>query len=150
VGLRNQLIAQQKANETSFDTCWKIISQQAEVAEGHKDAFAKIYGDIMEKRYSGKDPLLSFITESNPNFDMKLYEKVSNSIEAQRTVFKRDQQKLIDIKREHDDLLQKIPGSVFVGSRKPVEITIVTSSKTDASFKTGKEDDTGIFKKDKK
>jgi len=147
VGLRNQIKAQQKANETSFDTCWKIIAQQAEVAEGHKDAFAKIYVDIMEKRYSGKDPLLSFITEANPNFDMKLYEKVSNSIEAQRTVFKRDQQKLIDLKREHDDILQKVPGSLFVGSRQPVEITIVTSSKTGESFKTGKDDDTDVFKK---
>ncbi|MGH9426000.1 MAG: hypothetical protein ACRD2L_06835, partial [Terriglobia bacterium] len=93
------------------------------------------------------DPLLSFITESNPNFDMKLYEKVSNSIEAQRTVFKRDQQKLIDLKREHDDLRGKIPGSLFVGGRPAIDIAIVTSSKTDASFKTGKEDDTKVFPK---
>lgn len=145
VRLRNEAKAQQKSNETSFDTCWKIISQQAQVAESHKDAFRQIYVDVMEKRYSGKDPLLSFITETNPGFDMKLYEKVSNSIEGQRTIFKRDQQRLIDIKRQHDDIRMTVPGSFFVGGRPEIEIKIVTSSKADAAFESGKDDDTNVF-----
>jgi len=149
ITLRNQVEGQQKSNAVTFDTVWKIISGQAQVAEQHKDAFEKIYVSIMEKRYEGKDPLLSFITEANPNFDMKLYEKVSNSIEAQRETFKRDQKKLIDLAQEHKTLCQTAPGSFFLSGRPMVEIKLVTSSRTEKAFETGKEDETDVFQKKK-
>jgi hypothetical protein len=148
VRLRNAVKAQQEANTTSFDTCWKIIQGQAQVADKYKDSFKEIYVGLMEGRHYEKGGnLMKFITEANPTFDIKLFEKVSNSIEGQRTAFMRDQQKLIDMKREHDNILTTMPGSFFVGSRPPVEIKIVTSSKTEKTFQTGKEDEVDVFKK---
>jgi hypothetical protein len=148
VRLRNAVVAQQKSNETSFDTCWKIIQGQAQVADKYKDSFKEIYVGLMEGRHYDKGgQLMKFITEANPNFDIKLFEKVANSIESQRVSFKRDQDKLIDLKREHDNILTTMPGSFFVGSRPPVEIKIVTSSKTEKTFETRKEDDIDVFKK---
>lgn len=149
VGLRNQGKAQQKSNEAVYDNTWKILQQIAGVADEYKNGFKEIYPALMEGRYGNArgGALLSFVTESNPQFDMKLYEKLANSIEAQRTVFTREQQKLIDIKREHDDLLAMFPSSWFVGDRDPLEIQIVTSSKTEKVFETGKEDDVDLFKK---
>ena len=145
IGLRSQIKAVQKSNEAVFDSVWKIIKQQAQIADKYKDAFKGIYKGIMSERYSkGDGSLMKWITESNPNFDTKLYEKVSNSIEAQRLSFLREQQKLLDLKREHDNLLKQIPSSWFVGSRPEIEVQIVTSSKSEEAFKTGKEDDTGI------
>lgn len=147
VRLRNALTAQQKSNETSFDTCWKIIQQQAQVADKYKDGFKEIYTGLMDGRHYEKGgSLMKFITEANPNFDVRLYEKVSNSIEGQRTVFKRDQQKLLDLKREHDNVLTTIPSSWFVGSRPHIDVKIVTSTKTTEAFGTGKEDDIDIKK----
>lgn len=146
VRLRNAVKAQQEANTTSFDTCWKIIQGQAQVADKYKDSFKEIYVGLMEGRHYDKGgQLMKFITEANPNFDIKLFEKVSNSIEGQRTAFMRDQQKLIDLKREHDNVLTTMPGSFFVGGRPPVEIKIVTSTKTEKTFETRKEDDVDIF-----
>lgn len=151
VRLRNAVTAQQTANETSFDTCWKIIQGQAQVAEKYKDSFKEIYIGLMEGRHYEKGgALMKFITEANPAFDIKLFEKVSNSIEVQRTAFMRDQQKLIDLKREHDNVRMTAPGSWFVGSRPPVEIKIVTSTKTGEAFKSRKEDDIDVFKTEKK
>lgn len=148
VRLRNAVAAQSKANETSFDTCWKVIQGQAQVADKYKDSFKDIYVGLMEGRHYEKGgDLMKFITEANPAFDVKLFEKVSNSIEAQRTAFMRDQQKLIDLKREHDNLLTTMPGSWFLGSRAPVEIKIVTSTKTEKTFQSGKDDETDVFKK---
>ena len=148
VRLRNAVKAQQHANETSFDTCWKIIQGQAQVADKHKDSFKEIYTGLMEGRHYEKGgALMKFITEANPTFDIRLFEKVSNSIEGQRTSFMRDQQKLIDLKREHDNLLVTMPGSLFVGSRPPVEIKVVTSSKTEKAFESKKEDDVEVFQK---
>jgi hypothetical protein len=146
VRLRNAVKAQQESNTTSFDTCWKIIQGQAQVADKYKDSFKEIYVGLMEGRHYEKGgSLMKFITESNPNFDIRLFEKVSNSIEAQRTIFKRDQDKLIDLKREHDNMLTTMPGSFFVGGRPPVEIKIVTSTKTEKTFETRKEDDVDVF-----
>lgn len=146
VRLRNAVKAQQEANTTSFDTCWKIIQGQAQVADKYKDSFKEIYIGLMEGRHYEKGgELMKFITESNPNFDIRLFEKVSNSIEGQRTSFMRDQQKLIDLKREHDNVLTTMPGSFFVGSRPQVEIKIVTSTKTEKTFQTGKEDEIDVF-----
>jgi hypothetical protein len=147
VRLRKQVEAQVKANETSFDTCWKIVQSQAGVAEKHKEAFKDIYQGLMAGRHYEKGgTFMKWITESNPNFDGKLYEKLMNSIEAQRMRFMRDQQKLVDLKREHDTMLEVWPSSMFVGDRDPVEITVVTSSKTEATFETGKEDNIDVFK----
>lgn len=148
VRLRNAVKAQQEANTTSFDTCWKIIQGQAQVADKYKDSFKEIYVGLMEGRHYEKGGnLMKFITEANPTFDTKLFEKVSNSIEGQRTAFMRDQQKLIDMKREHDNILMTMPGSFFVGGRPPVEIRVVTSSKTEKTFESRKEDEIDVFKK---
>lgn len=145
VALRNQIQAVQKSNEAVFDNTWKIIKQQAKVADKYKDAFKDIYKGIMSERYSkGDGSLMKWIQESNPNFDVRLYEKVSNSIEEQRLSFLREQQKLLDLKREHDNLRLQIPSAWFVGSRPAIEVTIVTSSKSEAAFATGKDNDTSL------
>lgn len=148
VGLRNRGKAKQKANTTTFDNCWKTVQQLAQVADKHKDAFKEVFVGLNEARHYDKGgQLFKFITESNPAFDSALYQKVANAIEAHRAEFTRDQKELIDIKREHDDLLAKIPSSWFVGSRAPLEIVIVTSSKTEDTFRSGKEDDVDVFKR---
>jgi len=148
VRLRNQVVAQQKKNEAVFDNTWKIIKQQAGVATQHKDAFKEIYGDIMHGRYDdGGGKMMKWVQEHNPEFDSSLYKKLMTSIEAQRTIFTREQTKLIDLKREHDNLLQMIPSNLFVGSRDPVAIVIVTSSKTEKTFDSGHEDDVDLFDK---
>src|ERR1041385_4848867 len=79
--LRNLISAQQDTNAAVYDQTWKIISEQANIADQYKEAFAQIYPDLMEGRYGNArgGALLSFITEHNPTFDTRLYEKVANS-----------------------------------------------------------------------
>lgn len=146
VRLRNALSAQQKSNEAVFDNTWKILKQQAGVADHHKTAFKEIYSDLMHGRYdNGGGQMMKWVQEHNPQFDSSLFSKLMTSIEAQRTIFTREQQKLIDLKREHDDLLMTIPSSVFVGGRPAVQIVVVTSGKTEESFSTGRDDDVDLF-----
>lgn len=149
VGLRNGVTAQQKANEASHDTMWKIISQKAQITSEYKDTFSKVYPEIIAGRYGNEKggSLMKFITEANPNFDISLYKDLMVSIEAERKVFFRNQERLIDLKREHDDVLAKEPGRWFVGDRPKIEIKVVTSSRSDAAFQTGKDDEVDLFKK---
>jgi hypothetical protein len=136
IRLRTQCTAQQKVCEAVFDNTWKIISQKCQIADKYKEGFKEIYPALMEGRYGNArgGALMSFITESNPAFDSSIYQNVSTAIEIQRSVFTREQQKLIDVKREHDNIRLTFPSSVFVGSRPELEIKVVTSGKTKEVF----------------
>ena len=148
VRLRNALTAQQRNNEAVFDNTWKILKQQAGVTDQHKEAFRQIYSEVMHARYdSGGGNMMKWIQEQNPQFDSSLFGRLMTSIEAQRTIFTREQQKLIDLKREHDNLLATLPSSFFVGSRPAIEIVVVTSGRTAQTFDSGQEDDIDLFQK---
>lgn len=154
VVLRNAIAAQQKANEAVYDETWKVITQVAQVAENYKDSFKEIYPKLMEGRYGNArgGALMSWIKESNPTFDTKLYEKLANAIEAQRANFTREQKKLLDIKQMHDNLIDVQPGRFFlvtIGGTQKIEVKIVTSSRTEKTFATGKDDDVNVFNKNK-
>jgi hypothetical protein len=151
--LRNQIEAQQEANQTVFDQVWKIIQQQAGVTSEYKDSFKEIYSEIMDKRYDNArgGALMSWIHEHNPEFDSSLYGKLMDSIEVQRTQFTTVQKRLIDLKREHDNMLEVFPSSVFlsIAGREEIDIQIVTSTKTKETFATEVEDDIGLFERKK-
>jgi hypothetical protein len=148
IQLRNLITAQQESNTATFDNMWAVISGQAQVADRYKESFQSVYENIMSARYgeSGRQgALLDFIQESNPQFDPALFTTLSQTIEAQRNTFLRNQQRLIDLSREHNNLLQQIPSSFFVGGRDPIEITVVTSQETRETFETGIETQRNIF-----
>jgi len=151
IELRTTIEAQQKKCETYFDKMWKILQEKAGVTDQYKDAFKEIYPKLMAGRYSGQSDgsLMKWVQESNPTFDVSLYKDLMNSIEAQREGYNNEQNTLIDMKAQHDIFLKKSPSKWFIDNGiKPIDIKIITSSKTDAVYATGKEDDVDLFKKD--
>lgn len=142
--------AAQQNCEVIFDNTWKTIQLEAQVTEQYKDGFREIYVDMMEARYSddgqGNQTLMKWIQESNPNFDSSLYGKLMNIIEGSRASFTLEQQKLIDIDRQHKEYRITFPNSLVVGGRPDLDIKLVTSSKTKESFRTGEENEIDIFK----
>jgi len=152
VSLRNQFNGQAKVNESSFDKVWKILANNASVATTERESFRKTYTEIMQaqKGVAGNGQLASFLTQSKIEITPDLFRKLMNTIESQRESFHRDQQKLIDLKREHDDIRMRIPSTWFVGGRPELELKIVTSSKTDEAFTTGQDNNVDLFNKDSK
>jgi len=150
VGLHNLAVAQQTANQVTFDKTWKVIEQQAGVASEYKDSFKEIFVAMTEARYKADSDnlLMKWVQENNPNFDVQLFKQLSSSIEAQRNEFANEQKKLASVKQQHDNLVGKFPGSLILDAA-PLEIQIVTSSKTERVFLTGKEDDVDLFNKKK-
>lgn len=147
VSLRNQFNAQQKSNESSFDKTWKIIKQQAGVASQERESFRETYVEIMDatEGVAGRGALASFFQQAKIDITPELFSKLMTTIEAQRESFHRDQQKLLEIKKDHDNVLAKFPSSLFVGSREPLEAKIVTSAKTSEAFGTGEDNDVELF-----
>jgi hypothetical protein len=150
IRLRNRGSAQQESCAAYFDKVWKILQQQAQVADQYKDAFKEIYPLLMEGRYSddgqGQQTFMKWVTEHNPEFKTELYEKLMASIEGQREGFFIEQQKLIDIDRQHKNMRMTFPNKIIVGRRADLAIVIIKSLKTDDAYKTGQENDVDLFK----
>lgn len=131
-----------KANKASYDAMWKIVKEQMGVADNYKESFKEIYTGIMDERYSdNKGALMSWVQEHNPSFDASMYKKVMNSIESGRNDFAARQKELISIEEEYNKMLVTFPSSHFLGDRDMMDNKIVTSSKTEAVFETGLEDE---------
>ena len=149
IGLRNEAKAQQEKNEAVFDTTWKIISQQCQIKDDYKDSFRATWKDLMEAQSSGARTasLSVFVNKINPNFDASVFKKVMNTVESERKNFLNGQTKLLDIQREHENITTKFPGSLICSGRPPLKVVIVTSSKTQDTFESGKEDDVNLSEK---
>ena len=145
IELRTQFDAQVKVNESYYDKMWKILSQQAQVADKYSKDFKSIYTGIMEGRYSKGGAMMKWIQERNPNFDTSLYKKLMISIEAQREGFHREQKKTLDIVRTHDNLRQKFPSNLIVGGADKLEWTVISSSRAKEVMATGIDDDVKVF-----
>lgn len=151
IKMRAQTVAQQETNQAFFDKMWKIINQQAGVAEEYRESFKDVYNGIMEGRYQNArgGALMSWIQEHNPEFDSGLFKKIQQSIEAQRDAFFIEQKKLISYQTQHKIYLTTVPNKWFIGSRDTIAITIVKSEKTERVFETGKEELEPLFSRNK-
>lgn len=147
VELRAAITAKVSDQEATFDNMWKILSQKAQVTDQYKNAFKEIYPKLIEGRYSqGDGTLMKWIQESNPSFDVSLYKDLMNSIEIERNAFLTVQRQLIDLKREHDNLLRQWPSKWFINDGvKEIEIKIVSSTRSKEVMKSGKDDEVDLF-----
>lgn len=149
VTLRQSVIAQQQKNEVVYDRVWKTISQQAQISSEYADQFRAIYVEIMDQRYSdGQGRLANFVQENSPVYSPQLMQTLMTTVEANRRDFEREQNALVDIKREHDLILQRMPAALYTSmlfGRRPIDISIVTSGRTEEAFETGQDNDVDLF-----
>lgn len=86
IELKNKILAQQKSNEANFDKMYKVISQIAQVSEQYRETFKEVYPQLIEGRYGNEKggSLMKWVTESNPTFDTRLYDRLATAIESNR------------------------------------------------------------------
>jgi len=154
--LRNLVTTKQTDNTSEMDAMWKIIEQNAQVTTEQKNALLEIfngYADARTPQDGGK--LMLWVKEAIPNAEptSKAYLQLMNTITAQREGFKFRQKELLDMNRERNTVLDQFPGSLLAmvcpGDHKKITVVIVTSTRTQDAFKTGKDDDVDLFKKNK-
>jgi len=146
--------AQQQVCEAFFSNMWEILQTKAGVANEYKEGFKEIYTPLIEGRYKDNNLLMKWITESNPTFDPSLYKDLMVAIEGQRNAFFLEQQKLIDIDREHKTLKIVWPNSWIIGNRLPIGgekgITVLKNLATQDAYATGTDQSPDLFGKNKK
>jgi hypothetical protein len=151
VTLRNTINTKQTDNKNEMDAMWKNIAQTAQVAEKDRESLSAIFKEYATARTGTGDtkPIMNWIKEAVPNVQVNsdVFKTLMNIIVSQRDGFKFRQKELLDLGREHDNLITKFPGLVFASvlGRKHIELVIVTSTRTENAFKTGKDDDVNLF-----
>jgi len=155
VGLRNTISAKHTDNESEFDNMVKKIGQSAQVTDKQVESLKEIFNEHAKARGGSQSggSLALWIKESVPNVDTSTFNNLQNIITGSRDRWTMRQKELVDLKREHDNLLDKFPSSMVCGilGRQKISITIVTSTRAKAAMQTGVDDDTEVFqKKDEK
>ena len=147
VELREGITAKIKDNESNYTKMWEILTQKAGVTQQYSKDFKEIYPELIKGRYSnGGGDLMMWIKEHNPDFDTSLYKDLMMSIEAQRESFHTTQEQLLDMSRQHNVLLSKIPSKWFLSGVGPIDIPIVINDAAEEAFATGKETKMELFK----
>lgn len=140
--------AQYKKIESNYEKMSRVILQQAGILNKYSTDFREIYKGMMQGRYGkdGSKAMWQWIKEQNPQIDSTLYAKLMTTVEAQRTGFDRQQQKVSAMVAESNKMLRTAPSKWFVeGEIK--EAKIVSSSKTKVIMETGVDDSSNdLFK----
>lgn len=147
IALRKEAEAQQGKIESVYDTMWKTLKQEAGVTDQYRKTFEEIYPKLIAGRYSQEGgELMKFIQESNPEFDTRLYDKLMQSIEAQRAYFASSQQRMLDIIRERETLLEQMPSCWFIFNKSKIEYEVISSTASKDTMVSRREDDVELFK----
>ena len=136
VALRKEAEAQNKNIASVHDTMWKIIKEKASVSEKYRETFEKIYPELINGRYKDNDVAMKWIQEANPDFDTSLYRDLMQAIESQRMYFQRAQERMLDIIRERETLLNSMPAKFFITNKQTIEYTVIASEKTNEVMQT--------------
>ena len=142
--LRKQITAKQLDNTSQFDNMWKKIKQSTNVTDKYKDGLKEVLAVYTDGRSEGSENMLmKWGAEAVPNFDSSIYKQLNNIIVASRDDFTMKQKELIDLKREHDTLISTFPNNLYyrVLGVTPIDVKVVTSTKTEQTFETGKDDE---------
>jgi hypothetical protein len=143
--LRNKIEAQQEATEIFYTKLWGILKSKAGVTEEYAEQFKEIQFGIMEGRYSTGGEMMKWIQEANPEFDASLYKDLMNSIEGERNGFFIEQKKLIDMQKQHRDMLVVFPKKVILKNREAIEIVVLKNAVTKEAFTTGNDQSPDLF-----
>jgi hypothetical protein len=150
IRLRNRMSGQQEMCQAYYTKLWEILKTKAGVAEEYADQFKDIQTAIMEGRYSGdKGEMMLWIQEANPQFDASLYKDVMNAIEGERNGFFVEQQKLRDMKVQHDNMLKIFPSKLVLANREPIDVVILKNVATQVAYETGTDQSPELFSKSK-
>lgn len=152
--LRTAMESKQKDNTSEFDNMYKKISQVAQVSEKQMESLKEIFNTHAQAR-AGENgqggAVMNWIKESIPNVDTSTFNNLQNIITSSRDRWTMQQKILVDLERERTQMFRTVYSGFIlsVAGRKveDVKIQLVTSSRTEKAFDTGKDDDTDVFQK---
>lgn len=146
-GLKNTYEMKVKDNSSEFDNMWKKISQVCQIADSKKDAFKEIFNGYATARTpEGAGKVMLWVKEQAPNADLKIFDNAQNIIVSSRDGWTFRQKEMVGIAEQYNAMLVKFPSNIFLGlfGFQKIDPKVITSTRTDEAFKTGKDDDVSL------
>lgn len=147
-GLRNSYEMKVKDNSSEFDNMWKKIKQTASVPEAKKNAFKEILESYAGARSgNGGGSMATLVKEQVPTLDLSAYDKLMNVITGSRDTWTMRQKELVSLAEQHNAFLSKQPQAYLLGlmGHTKIEPKVITSERTEETFKTEKDNDVNVF-----
>ncbi len=146
--LRIEIKNQTRVCSIVFDDMWKIIKREAQIPEKYKDDFKEII--LADNQAYGKDGIqiggmFNTIQKVNPTFTTEMYKDLMRLVESEMKRFENEQKSLIALSERHEILIKTFPGNVYLSDIQPIEIKLITSSKTKKAYDAGEDDDVDLF-----
>lgn len=139
-------------NKNVLDNSRKRIQESAAVSKQEVDALLSIITGYAEKRgtnSAGNGALVTAaaIHEAVPGVtEVKTLQNLQNLLNGARLNWQSAQTRLVETKREGDEMLAVFPSSFVLPlfGKKPIDIVIVTSEATEENFRTGKDESSWV------
>ena len=90
---------------------------------------------------------MKWVQESNPDFTPDLYKKLMVDIEVLRGKFAKQQIRVEDIIREHNNLIQDPIKSIFLKNTEPIDYIVISSAITKKVIETREDNEIDLFKR---
>lgn len=148
VRAEKQIGATWNNNKNILSTYTTKITEMAQVPDMQTDNLTKVMQAAFEGRYgeNGSQAIFQAFRESYPGqVDNKLYQTLMTTMDAGRTEFRNNQERLIDQKREYETQLDTFPNGMWMkmlGFPKADldKYNVVLSTSATKSFETGIDD----------
>ncbi len=139
VALTSRHVAAVDNREAVLDNMTKQIMEKYGLSKEYAVQMKDLIAATVRGREGGG--MLKFVTEQNPNLDTTIHKEVMATISGKRDEFTRSQQVILDIEREHSNLLKQAPSKWVVGGREALVSVVISSSGTKSKVETGIDDD---------
>jgi hypothetical protein len=150
--LENLAKATQTDNTNVLDNTRKSIREAASVSDKEVEALTNIitgYADARGGNTAGEGQLVTvgMVREAVPTIQsVETLKNLQNIVVAGRKDWQFSQTRLLDIKRQADNMISTFPSGMvlkFFG-KKEIEVIIVTSSETKENFTTGEDNSSWV------
>lgn len=121
--------AEEDVVETRLDNMWKIISDKFSMSQQYADDFKEV-AKVNATNFGQGGDMWKWVQANYPQLDANIYKDVMASIESERKGLENAQKKIIDICREHNNLIAKVPSSWFISDKEKLEWNVISSKDT--------------------
>lgn len=150
--LRNTFTQKIDQRTAFYDKMWKIISQKSQIAIKNDSSFQNIVNIQVTGQKNGENVMWAWVQQSNPTATFSevsaLYAELGRVIESEREGFYEREIDLQSVVNQHSNLVDIFPGSIimWILGRDKLVYKPITSDQTDNVIKTGKDNNTELFK----
>lgn len=141
VDYHTQYDAQVKVIETRLDNMWKIISDKFSMSQQYADDFKEV-AKVNATNFGEGGEMWKWVQATYPQIDASIYREVMATIESERKGLENAQKKIIDVSREHNNLIAKVPSSWFISDKEKLDWNVISSKESKAIMITGEDERT--------